>query len=130
MIKLTYLPVERYRSRWTEYASGKDGMFARCVADYGRVELDIIAPDDDLHEIKSGVVLDTDKRLKWCHYQIEEVVRRIQAGEITSDSVIYVEDFWQFGMEAIPYACHLQGIKPKVYAFCHAQSVDKNDFSF
>jgi glycosyltransferase involved in cell wall biosynthesis len=127
--KLIYLPLEKYKSRYTEYVSGANGTFAACVQEYGRVELDIIAPDDKVREITSGVVLDTQQRVKWGFSQTEELIRRIHSGEITSNSVIYIEDFWHPGMEMIPYACHLQGIKPKVYALLHAQSVDPYDFT-
>jgi hypothetical protein len=49
---------------------------------------------------------------------------------ITGDDVIYFDDFWHPGIEAIPYACTLLGVpKPKMYAFCWAQSVDQYDFT-
>ena len=131
MSKLYYLPVEKYRSRWSQYVSGEEGMFAHCVADANRsIELVAIAPDDIVHEIEDGVVLDTGLRANWCFKQIAELLELIKTGIITSESVIYLEDFWTVGFECIPYACHLKGIRPKVYAFWHAQTADENDFSF
>jgi hypothetical protein len=144
---LVYLPVERYKSRWTEYVSGPDGMFARCCKDAGvelltfsgiNTEPSIACPigasgiDIDLYPlmgITDGVVLDTKARASWAFVQTMALLHMIQIGVITNDSVIYIEDFWHPGFEMIPYACHLAGIRPKVYAFCHAQSVDPNDFT-
>lgn len=127
--ELIYFPVERYASRWTEYVSGENGMFADCVGDYGGVTLRTVAPDDDLHKIEQGVVLDTRLRASFGFYQVEWLLKMIQRGDITNDSVLYIEDFWLPGMEMIPYACHLKGIRPRVYAYCHAQSCDPNDFT-
>lgn len=128
MPKLIYLPLERYSNRYTEYLSGNDGMFAYGVRN-SNVGLDIIAPDNELHRVCDGVVVDYVRRCEFAFAQVTELVRRIQAGSITNDSVIYIEDFWHPGMEMIPYACTLKGIRPKVYAFCHAQSADPNDFT-
>ena len=127
--QLIYLPCERYKSRWTDYVSGPNGMFAECVRAEG-VDLITIAEHDDVLEIRSGAVLDTVGRAKWSFNQVSTVLEMINDGRITSDSVVYVEDFWLPGMETIPYACTLKGIKPKVYAFCHAQSADPADFCF
>lgn len=126
--QLIYLPCEKYKSRWTEYVSGKDGMFADCIKDTG-VDLLTIAEHNEVLTIKSGQVLDTIHRADWGFYQTTTILHMIDGGTINSDSVIYIEDFWHPGMEMIPYACTLKGIKPKVYAFCHAQSVDPNDFT-
>ncbi len=130
MKKLIYLPLPRYQSRYTEYVSGATGTFAACVADYGNVELDIISPDNDLRKIGTGVIQDTMEQTDWGFFQTRELIRRIMAGEITSDSLVHVEDFWHPGMGMIPYACDIMGIKPKVYALLHAQSVDPNDFTY
>jgi len=53
-----------------------------------------------------------------------------EQGEISSEDVIYFDDFWHPGLESLPYAFHLLGIKPKMYAFLHAQSVDEFDFTY
>jgi glycosyltransferase involved in cell wall biosynthesis len=51
------------------------------------------------------------------------------AGAITSDDTLFFDDFWTPGFETLPYAFKLMGIKPKMYAYCWAQSVDKFDFT-
>lgn len=130
--ELIYLPVERYASRWTEYVSGRFGMFAYGVRSYNYaspIDLKVIAPDNALREISDGVIVDYVARAKFSFTQIQILLGMIAAGGITNNSVIYFEDFWTGGMEMLPYACSLKGIQPKVYAFCHAQSVDPNDFT-
>ena len=126
--QLFYLPVERYASRWTGYVSGYGGMFAEAARECG-VEVETIAPSNEEYSISDGVVLDTALRAWFGFAQVKTLLGIIQSGEITNDSAIYVEDFWLPGMEMIPYACQLKGIRPKVYAFCHAQSVDRADFT-
>lgn len=126
--RLIYLPVERYRNRWTEYVSGSFGMFAT-GASAARCQLTVVAPDNHLRNVNQGSVVDFVERASFGFMQVQELLNRIAEGQITNDSVIYIEDFWHPGMEMIPYACHIKGIQPKVYAFCHAQSVDPNDFT-
>lgn len=128
--ELIYLPVERYNSRWTEYVSGRFGMFAYGVRHHEpKVELNVLAPDNTLREISEGVIVDYVARAKFSFAQVQMLMNWIASGQITDDSVIYFEDMWTGGMEMLPYACTLKGIRPKVYAFCHAQSVDPNDFT-
>jgi hypothetical protein len=125
---LIYLPLERYSNRYTEYLSGSTGMFARGCASAG-VQVHTIAPSHALTSVKDGVVVDYVRRSRFSFSQITELVAQIRDGVITDNSIIYFEDFWTGGMEMLPYACTLAGIRPKVYAFCHAQSVDPNDFT-
>jgi len=129
-MNLYYLPVERYKNRWTEYVSGSCGMFSRAVLDLKRnIAVTALVPDEMLREIRQGAVLDVYERTKYAFWQVQELLHLIEIGRIDSRDVIYIEDFWHPGFEMIPYACHIAGIKPSVYAFCHAQSVDPNDFT-
>jgi hypothetical protein len=131
MKNLIYVPLEKYLSRYTEYLSGVDGMFHQAVKDADTdVGITLVQPDDRLREIKQGVVLDTVGRAKWCFQQTTTLLEMIHDGRITSDSVIYIEDFWHPGWETLPYACDLMGIRPKVYCLLHAQSVDPHDFTY
>jgi len=104
-------------------------MFADGIKGVGDVQLLTIQPNNDLHEIRMGAVLDVTFRAQFSFWQVEKLLQMIYSGEVTDKSVIYIEDFWLPGFEMIPYACHIKGIRPKVYAFCHAQSVDPHDFT-
>jgi glycosyltransferase involved in cell wall biosynthesis len=53
-----------------------------------------------------------------------------QKGQVKDNDVIYFDDFWTPGVEALAYAFHMLGIKPRMYAQCWAQSVDEYDFTY
>jgi hypothetical protein len=81
--------------------------------------------------IKHGIVLDAVEMCKWGFAQTTALIEVIMDGTIKEGDIIYFEDFWHPGMEMIPYALSLKGLmgKVKLCAFCHAQSVDPNDFT-
>ena len=132
--RLIYLPCESYRERWSEVVSGPDGMFERRLKHSG-IPFAVYRPDEELKTIKSGAVMDTVERCRWGFRQALQVVSGIEKGFIQPGrDVIYWEDFWAPGIEMIPYCQSLKfGSSPKnwvpMYAFCHAQSVDPNDFT-
>jgi hypothetical protein len=128
-MKLIYLPCAQFKERWTEFVSGPNGIFERQVRALG-VEIIPIRPFDQVFTIKTGQVLDPIAMTKWAAAQVSAVIQMLIHGEITSDDVIYFEDFWTPCMEMIPYTCDLVGKHPRLYAFNHAQSVDPNDFTY
>lgn len=132
MKRLIYLPVERYKERWTEVVSGPGGMFESQLNRLG-VPFIPIRLHDEVATITHGVVLDTVHRTVWGNFQTENLVKWMNDGAINPDEdIIYIEDFWHPGMEMIPYAASLAfpGKQFKIYAFCHAQSVDRYDFTY
>ncbi len=127
---LYYCPLESYEERYTmQWAAPKSGWLERnwIKAEIPYKRIDSFA--NVQREIKTGLVLDIEKRVSHCFSQIESLVTLALTGKLTSDDVIYFDDFWHPGIEALPYAFHQIGIAPKMYAFCHAQSVDKYDFT-
>jgi len=80
--------------------------------------------------IQSGCVLDATGRSIYCFSQITALLHLVKMGQIHDDDVIYFDDFWHPGIEALPYAFHLLNVHPKMYAFLHAQSVDEYDFTY
>lgn len=129
--RLIYLPLERYQERYTEFLSGEDGMFERQCRALG-VDVLAIRPHDFLGRITTGRVLDAKLRAQWGFSQTLRLIELIQKNAIDpSTDAIYIEDFWQPGFEMIPYTAHLCYAEAlPIYAFCHAQSVDPNDFTF
>lgn len=130
---LYYFPLEAYKARYTCQlsAAGHQGWLeSRWLENevpYKRIEPSIA------HEpinIEHGSVLDACQRGIYACGQTAEFLKYLQSGLVTSDDVIYFDDFWQPGVEALPYAFELTGIKPKMYALLHAQSVDEFDFVF
>jgi glycosyltransferase involved in cell wall biosynthesis len=54
----------------------------------------------------------------------------INNDQVKDGDVIFLQDYWTPGMDAIWYALDLYGIQVKVYAMVHAQSVDEYDFTW
>ncbi len=129
---LYYMPLESYKTRYTSQMSGKgelgwqESRWIENKIPYCRIE-----PDYQVNEnITHGEVLDGCGRGIYSCLQIAELLKLVQQGLITSDDVIYFDDFWTPGIEALPYAFHQVGIRPRMYGFIHAQSVDEFDFTF
>ena len=127
---LYYLPLEPYRERYTSQLSARDtGWYERNWKKAG-VEYTRISPDAvDTKVIRTGSVLDAVGRSLWSFDQIGTLLRLAQEGKITSRDVILFDDFWTPGIEALPYLFHQLNVRPKMYAYCWAQSVDEFDFT-
>jgi glycosyltransferase involved in cell wall biosynthesis len=124
-----YVPLEQYKERYTEFLSGPTGVVATALKEKG-IQHIALRPNPVLNRITKGFVLDPVARCSWAFRQTESLVSMLLDGGISSDDVIYIEDFWHPGMEMIPYAMDIANVHPKLYAFCHAQSVDPNDFTY
>lgn len=129
--RLIYVPVERYKSRWTEFVSGPDGMFEKQCKDLG-VEVVPIRPEPlQLFELNTGVAVDIGIRTWWGFRQIAILIEMLESGDLNYvTDTIYFEDFWTPGFEMMPYAMDILEKPVPMYAFCHAQSVDPYDFTY
>lgn len=127
---LIYLPLERYDSRYTEYQSGFGGVFHSQVEASRRCNIVILEPHNDLMHINHGSVVDYVLRSHWSFWQMQKLLAMVADGTVTDDTVIYFEDFWTPGFEMLPYACHIAGVRPKVYATNYSQSFDEFDFTY
>lgn len=81
-------------------------------------------------EIKVGAVLDATGRGIYSCAQVASLLNWIRSGAVTDDDVIFLQDFWTPGFEAVLYALDLHGVRPKIYSMLHAQSVDEYDFTW
>lgn len=129
---LYYVPIEAYKERYTIQLSAlKTGWLERnwinAGVKYHRIDGDI----DAVRTINTGVVLDPVQRTRRCFAQVEEILSLAQHGHFRGErDVIYFDDFWHLGIEAIPYTFQQMGIRPKMYSFLYAQSVDEFDFTY
>jgi glycosyltransferase involved in cell wall biosynthesis len=96
-------------------------------ADYVRVDSEF---GSSATHIEQGQVLDAVRRSRHCLAQVSELLRLAQAGELSSNDQIFFDDFWHPGIEALAYTFSILGIKPRMGAFCYAQSVDEFDFTY
>lgn len=122
-----YLPLEQYRERytlqlrdWTTTAFARLGV-PHCVIEGQSLDRDVI---------ETGVVLDAHGRSHYALTQTAALVAALAGGEITSEDVLYIDDMFHPGWEALPYIFAQQEEWPRVYTRCYAQSVDPNDFTF
>ena len=81
-------------------------------------------------DIITGKVLDAVGRGRYALAQCDTFLSFIRDGLVRDGDVIFLQDFWTPGLEAILYALHLHGIQVRLYSMLHAQSVDEYDFTF
>jgi glycosyltransferase involved in cell wall biosynthesis len=134
-----YLPLEGYAARYThQWSAPETGWLERNWLQYGLKYKRVDSHVNEQHRnvsgekntIKVGAVLDARIRAGHCFHQVMQIVRMAYEGEIKDSDTIYFDDFWHPGIEALPYTFHQLGIRPRVYCFLHAQSVDEYDFTY
>ena len=132
MKNIFYFGLEPLKARYT-YQLSKEWMpatFAPYVANGTANFIDIEGEFDEDQQIKVGAVLDAIGRGKYSLTQCQNFLQRIYRDEVKSGDVIFLQDYWTPGLDAIWYALDLYGIDVKVYAMLHAQSVDEYDFTY
>jgi glycosyltransferase involved in cell wall biosynthesis len=130
MKTIWYFPLESLKSRYTEQLCKKWMPDAIKFFKKDEDKFIIIEGESIDTEIKVGAVLDATGRGIYSLTQVANFLKEIRAGKVKDGDVLYVQDFWTPGLEAIFYACDLYNIKLKVYSMCHAQSVDEYDFTY
>lgn len=131
---LYYVPLEPYKERYTMQLSAPiKGWYERNWIKNG-VNYTRIDPTDKVNTspktIEIGQVLDPIKRTSWCFSQIRILMQLAKEGKLSDDDTIFFDDFWTPGIEALFYLFDQIGLKPKMYAYCWAQSVDEWDFTW
>lgn len=131
---LFYIPLERYEWRYTKQWSAPitgwlERNWVKHKVNYIRVDSPW-GPETLAEDMKTGYVLDAHRRTLHATYQTSELIKMAEDGKLGSDDVIFFDDFWHPAFAMLPYTFHLLGIRPRMYAFCHAQSVDEYDFTY
>jgi glycosyltransferase involved in cell wall biosynthesis len=130
---IIYFPLEPYKERYTVQLSAKeDGWLTHRWASHDipftYIEGKPLRADSTIH---NGSVLDANGRGYWCCSQIMNFLERYNNNEFDHlNSVIYFDDMWSPGIEALAYAFHLTGKPIPMYAMLHAQSIDIFDFTY
>jgi glycosyltransferase involved in cell wall biosynthesis len=128
--KLFYFGLEPLKARYT-YQLCKEWMPA--AFEPYRDQIDFIEVEgefDEDQEIKVGAVLDAIGRGKYSLTQCNTFLQHIYSNNVSSGDIIYLQDYWTPGLDAIWYALDLYNINVQVYAMLHAQSVDEYDFTY
>ena len=93
--------------------------------------IDVEGEFDPDCEIKVGAVLDAIGRGKYSLSQCQNFLQMLYNDKVQDGDIIFLQDYWTPGVEAIWYALDLYGYKNvKVYTMLHAQSVDEYDFTY
>lgn len=85
---------------------------------------------DVSREIGTGSVLDAVNRNRVALRQCDAMLRAMADGRVSDGDVVYLQDYWTPGIEAVLYAAHQKGLRLRLYARCWAQSVDPYDFTY
>lgn len=128
--KLFYFGLEPLKARYT-YQLCKEWM-PKTFEPYAH-KLQFVEVDGEFdpdQEIKVGAVLDAIGRGKYSLSQCQNFLKMIYDGLVKDGDIIYLQDYWTPGLDAIWYALDLYNIKVKVYAMLHAQSIDEYDFTY
>ena len=127
-MKIFYMGLEPYEGRYTlQLQEWSERAFKNAKVDY------VVVPGttiDDSKAIVTGQVLDAHGRSYFAMSQMMNLVQMMKAGEITSSDIIFFEDMFQPGIEALPYILQQSPKKyqPQIYLRCLAQSIDPDDF--
>ena len=128
MRKLYYMGLEAYNARYTlQLTEWNKRVFERRGIDVVYVPGETL---DNSQKIVTGQVLDAHGRSYFGMSQMMNLVKMMQKGEVTSEDVIYFEDMFQPGFEALPYIidqCDEENM-PLIFVRCLAQSIDPDDF--
>jgi glycosyltransferase involved in cell wall biosynthesis len=128
--KIFYFGLEPIKSRYTWQLS-KEWMPAAFEPYADQLEfIEVDGEFDPDQEIKVGAVLDAIGRGKYSLSQCQTFLQLIYNGQVCNNDVIFLQDYWTPGLDAIWYALDLYNINVKVYAMLHAQSVDEYDFTY
>ena len=127
---LYYFPLEPVSERYSVYLSTPDGFWETFLKEKG-IAYKALRPWDGDSRIRvgSGCVLDTTKRCVWAMRQVEMFLELLDSKQVKHDDVVYIEDSWHPGIEALFYARDMYKIRFKTYAWFHANSWDDSDFT-
>lgn len=128
--KVFYFGLEPLKARYT-YQLCKEWIPATFEPYKDQLEfVEVEGEFDPDQEIKVGAVLDAIGRGRYSLTQCDRFLQMIYDGTVQDGDIIYLQDYWTPGLDAIWYALDLYNINVKVYAMLHAQSVDEYDFTY
>jgi len=127
MRNLWYFGLEPLKERYT-YQLSEEWMpdtFKKAAVNF----IHLRGEKDD-GKISVGSVLDAYGRGVYSMSQCQQFMKAIAAGKVQNNDIVFLQDFWTPGIEAVFYMLDLYGIKIKLYSMLHAQSVDEYDFTY
>ena len=128
MRKLWYMGLEKYKGRYTlQLQDWNERVFQRRGINYEIVQGETLNNDQS---IVTGQVLDAHGRTYYGMSQLMNLIKKLKAGEVTNEDIIYFEDMFQPGIESLPYIFDqvASNFRPRIAFRCLAQSIDPDDF--
>jgi len=120
--------LEPYKARYTlQLQDWNEAVFKRRGINYEIVTGETLSNDQ---AIVTGQVLDAHGRTYFGMSQLMNLVKKMKAGEVTNEDVVYFEDMFQPGIESLPYILNQvpDNLRPRIFVRCLAQSIDPDDF--
>lgn len=128
MRRLWYMALESYKSRYTyQLTDWNKRVFSRRGLDYHVVSGELL---DSSKSIVTGQVLDAHGRTFFSLTQMAELVKLMKGGHISSQDVVYFEDMYTTGFDALGYIMDQvpEQYRPRIFVRCLAQTIDPDDF--
>jgi len=128
MRKLWYMGLEPYKARYTlQLQEWNVRVFEQRGINYEIVTGETLSNDQ---AIVTGQVLDAHGRTYFGMSQLMNLVKKMKAGEVTNEDIIYFEDMFQPGIESLPYIINQVPVhmRPRIAVRCLAQTIDPDDF--
>lgn len=126
--KLYYMGLEAYNARytlqlteWNKRVFDKRGLTVSYVPGLTL---------DHSQKIVVGQVLDAHGRTYFSMSQMMNLIRLMQQGEVTNEDVVYFEDMYTTGFDALGYVMDQVApeFRPRIFVRCLAQTIDPDDF--
>ena len=128
MRKLWYMGLEPYQGRYTlQLQDWNERVFQRRGVNYEIVLGQTLSNDQS---IVTGQVLDAHGRTYYSLSQMMRLVQLMKQGQVTSDDVVYFEDMYTTGLDALGYIMDQVDpqYRPRIFVRCLAQTIDPDDF--
>lgn len=126
MRNLWYFGLEPLKERYTYQLSEQwiPATFEKAPVNFIQVR-----GDEKDGKINVGSVLDAYGRGVYSMSQCQKFMKAIASNLVKNGDIVYLQDFWTPGIEAVFYMLNLYNIKVDLYSMLHAQSVDEYDFT-
>lgn len=134
-MRIVYVPLEPYQERYTlQLADWNIKEFERLGLEYIYVNGENI---DASKKINTGIILDVYQRSYWALSQVMNLITMAREGIFREDDVIFFEDMFHPGIEALAYVKDITSLNvplrpfsaiPPIVVRCLAQTIDPDDF--
>lgn len=126
-MKIWYVPLEKLEQRmYAQINTQMKASFQRFGVDFQE-----ILPEYKADQIREGGwVMPAAGHCLFCSQQLAILLQHLVNGDVGDNDIIYFDDLWFPGLEALFYSKHLMKKHFSVYGFIHAGSFTYADFVY